>query len=608
MKGHIHEIAEIVPGSIAEECGLIPGDKIISINGHQIEDIFDYQFYIEEEYLSLLVETGDGEEYILEIEKDEEEDLGILFQESLMDQYHSCTNKCIFCFIDQMPPGMRETLYFKDDDSRLSFLQGNYITLTNMNMQDMERIIRYHLAPINISVHTTNPELRCQMLHNRFAGDILEKIRMFSKEHIEMNSQIVLCRGINDGEELERTIRDLTAYLPAQTFFVENLYHGMTYKDEYTKNLLFTLLLTDEIEDVRSDPAFPQFHATTNKSHSVFAAFDHSTEGFCDSGDTALIVTNLSEKYPMKLLGIECAFVPCTPMGHAWDLVKIDGSWYHVDVTADLDYKKIPGSVYHKFFMLSDAALAETDHYGWTVVHEADNTSYDNSFWRDVSSGIFYRDGYWYYSDNDYSGRNPECVICRRDASNGVTDILVRNIGTWSYSQDGFNFYQRLGMAKLFLYGDRIYYSAPKGIYSAKLDGTDVTKVYTPVTDGSYTYVFGLANSGEKAVYSVFKFPYEAVDYIGEFDLPHLADSNKLHFLSFDGTPAVALTDDEITEGKIFAAAYNEDKTECLQVISEEITDKRLYYFEFSADGYSSVKYMLFDGLMPIAKPVETVK
>ncbi len=215
MRRHIHEIAKVVPGSIAEECGLVPGDKIITINDHQIEDIFDYQFYIEEEYLSILVETMDGEEYILEIEKDEEEDLGILFQESLMDQYHSCSNKCIFCFIDQMPPGMRETLYFKDDDSRLSFLQGNYITLTNMNMQDMERIIRYHLAPINISVHTTNPELRCQMLHNRFAGDILEKIRMFSEEHIEMNSQIVLCRGINDGEELDRSIRDLSAFYPA---------------------------------------------------------------------------------------------------------------------------------------------------------------------------------------------------------------------------------------------------------------------------------------------------------------------------------------------------------------------------------------------------------
>ncbi|MBR5047085.1 MAG: DUF512 domain-containing protein [Eubacterium sp.] len=215
MKRHIHKIARILPGSIAQECGLVPGDKIISINDHRIQDIFDYQFYIEEEYLNILVETGDGEEYILEIEKEEDEDLGIVFAESLMDQYHSCTNKCIFCFIDQMPPGMRETLYFKDDDSRLSFLQGNYITLTNMDREDMERIIRYHLAPINISVHTTNPALRCRMLHNRFAGDILEKIRMFADAGIEMNSQIVLCRGINDEEELDRSIRDLAAYYPA---------------------------------------------------------------------------------------------------------------------------------------------------------------------------------------------------------------------------------------------------------------------------------------------------------------------------------------------------------------------------------------------------------
>lgn len=215
MKRRIHEIVKVVPGSIAQECGLEPGDKIISINDHQIQDIFDYQFYIEEEFLSILVETKVGEECILEIEKDEDEDLGILFQESLMDQYHSCSNKCIFCFIDQMPPGMRETLYFKDDDSRLSFLQGNYITLTNMNRQDMERIIQYHLAPINISVHTTNPELRCRMLHNRFAGDILDKIRMFSDAHIEMNSQIVLCRGTNDGEELDRSIRDLSSFYPA---------------------------------------------------------------------------------------------------------------------------------------------------------------------------------------------------------------------------------------------------------------------------------------------------------------------------------------------------------------------------------------------------------
>ena len=207
-------ITAVEPGSIAEECGLEPGDRIARINGNEIEDIFDYQYYIQEDFLEVQVLTKDDEECTLEIEKEEDEDLGIEFESSLMDEYHSCCNKCVFCFIDQMPPGMRETLYFKDDDSRLSFLQGNYITLTNMKDKDIDRIIRYHLAPINISVHTTNPELRCQMLHNRFAGDVLQKIKRLSDAGIPMNSQIVLCKGINDGEELDRTIRELGEFLP----------------------------------------------------------------------------------------------------------------------------------------------------------------------------------------------------------------------------------------------------------------------------------------------------------------------------------------------------------------------------------------------------------
>ena len=214
MKKHLHIIASVESGSIAEELGLEPGDAIEEINGNEIEDIFDYQYYVEEEYLDVLVLTKDGEECVLEIEKDEDEDLGITFESSLMDEYHSCCNKCMFCFIDQMPPGMRETLYFKDDDSRLSFLQGNYITLTNMRDKDIERVIRYHLSPINISVHATNPELRCKMLHNRFAGDILEKIGRLYEAGIRMNSQVVLCKGLNDGEELDRTISDLGKFLP----------------------------------------------------------------------------------------------------------------------------------------------------------------------------------------------------------------------------------------------------------------------------------------------------------------------------------------------------------------------------------------------------------
>ena len=209
-----HFVRKILPGSIAQEMDIQAGDEVLSINGSPIEDIFDYQFLIQDENIDLLLRKPDGEEWLLEIEKDEDEDLGLEFENSLMDEYRSCSNRCIFCFIDQMPPGMRETLYFKDDDSRLSFLQGNYVTLTNMKEHDLDRMIRYRLEPINISVHTTNPELRCRMLRNRFAGDVCEKIRKLYRAEIEMNGQIVLCRGINDGPELDRTIRELSEFLP----------------------------------------------------------------------------------------------------------------------------------------------------------------------------------------------------------------------------------------------------------------------------------------------------------------------------------------------------------------------------------------------------------
>ena len=214
MKKHEHIVKSLMPGGIGEELGIEPGDKLLAINGNEIQDVFDYYYYEESEQLLLLIEKPDGEEWELEIEKDEDESLGIEFDQSLMDEYRSCRNKCMFCFIDQMPKGMRETLYFKDDDSRLSFLQGNYITLTNMSDHDVERIVKYRLEPINISFQTTNPELRCKMLHNRFAGRALKIIDRLYEAETPMNGQIVLCKGVNDGEELERTIRDLTGYLP----------------------------------------------------------------------------------------------------------------------------------------------------------------------------------------------------------------------------------------------------------------------------------------------------------------------------------------------------------------------------------------------------------
>ncbi len=213
-KQHEHVISSVAPGSIAQELELEPGDVLVAINGKKIEDVFDYHYLSEDTFLEVLVKKKNGEEWLLEVEKEEDETLGVTFENSLMDEYRSCKNRCIFCFIDQMPKGMRKTLYFKDDDSRLSFLQGNYVTLTNMTDDDIRRIIRYRLEPINISFHTTNPRLRCKMLNNRFAGEALKKVDMLFDAGTKMNGQIVLCRGINDGAELERTISDLSGYLP----------------------------------------------------------------------------------------------------------------------------------------------------------------------------------------------------------------------------------------------------------------------------------------------------------------------------------------------------------------------------------------------------------
>lgn len=249
MKEHV--IKEVKPGSIADELEIEAGDVLLTINDEEIEDIFDYRFLIQDEYLEVLIRKPDGEEWELEIDKEYEEDLGLEFENALMSEYRSCCNKCIFCFIDQMPPGMRETLYFKDDDSRLSFLQGNYITLTNMKDKDIERIIRMHLAPINISVQTTNPELRCKMLNNRFAGEKLKYLQRLYEGNIEMNGQIVCCKGVNDGAELRRSIEDLAKYLPFMrsvsvvpagiTKFRDGLYPLETFTKEEAEAVIDTI-------------------------------------------------------------------------------------------------------------------------------------------------------------------------------------------------------------------------------------------------------------------------------------------------------------------------------------------------------------------------------
>ena len=214
MKKNMHVISRVLPGSIGEELELEPGEVLVSINGQLVEDVFDYRYLMNDEVVELLIRKKNGEEWELEVEKDYEDDLGVEFENSLMDDYRSCSNHCIFCFIDQMPPNMRETLYFKDDDSRLSFLQGNYVTLTNMSEYDLDRIIKFHLSPINVSFHTMNPELRCKMLHNRFAGDALKKVDKLYQGGVIMNGQIVLCKGVNDRDELEYSLEKLSEYAP----------------------------------------------------------------------------------------------------------------------------------------------------------------------------------------------------------------------------------------------------------------------------------------------------------------------------------------------------------------------------------------------------------
>ena len=208
------KITGVIPDSIAEIYGITSGDELLSVNKNEINDVLDYRFFCTDKKLKLEL-LRDGKRKKVKIKKDEYDDLGLEFATYLMDSQRPCQNKCIFCFIDQLPKGMRDTLYFKDDDSRLSFFFGNYITLTNIGEDEIDRIIKMHISPVNISVHTTNPELRCKMMNNRFAGEKLQYIEKLAQAGIKINCQLVLCRGINDGDELRRSIEDLLKFYPA---------------------------------------------------------------------------------------------------------------------------------------------------------------------------------------------------------------------------------------------------------------------------------------------------------------------------------------------------------------------------------------------------------
>lgn len=260
-------ISKVYKDSIAEELGVEPGDRLISINGNEVKDIIDYRFLMADEYVVIEIKKADTQDiWELEVEKNYDEKLGVEFQDAILDEAKSCRNNCIFCFIDQLPKGMRKSLYFKDDDSRLSFLQGNFVTLTNLTEEDIDRIIKYKISPINISVHTTNPELRVKMLNNRFAGNIMERLKKLSDGGIKMNCQIVLCPGVNNGDHLIKTVKDLFTFYPhiqnvaavpvGVTKYRSGLYQMKIYDEQSAKNEIYSLKPLQEEFNVKTGTPF----------------------------------------------------------------------------------------------------------------------------------------------------------------------------------------------------------------------------------------------------------------------------------------------------------------------------------------------------------------
>ena len=286
----------IEPGSYAEKAGILPGEMLVSINGKEIHDVLDYRFYETERSLLLVLQNDVAGCRTVDLQKRQYDSIGLIFSSYLMDEKRTCRNKCIFCFIDQMPPGMRDTLYFKDDDSRLSFLFGNYITLTNLTERDVQRIIDMHISPINVSVHTTNPELRVKMMGNRFAGKVLEILPRLAEAGIRLNCQLVLCPGINDGEELRRSLTDLEQLLPALQSValvplgLTKFREGLTELSPYTKAGAAAVIdMVDEFGDrleaqygERVMYAADEFYLKAERpipSPSYYGAFDQLEDG-----------------------------------------------------------------------------------------------------------------------------------------------------------------------------------------------------------------------------------------------------------------------------------------------------------------------------------------
>ena len=290
------KITDVLMGSRSYKAGLLAGDVLISINGNEIKDVLDYRFYLTEKKVTLLL-SRDGKEYSVEIKKGEYDDIGLDFETPLMDKKHSCKNKCIFCFIDQNPEGLRESLYFKDDDSRLSFIHGNYVTLTNMSQTDVDRIIKMRMSPINISVHTTNPDLRVKMMKNKHSGEVLKYLNDFADAGLSMCGQIVLCRGVNDGEELRRSLTDLAALYPSMSS-VAIVPAGLTkFRDTLYPLTDFTAQEAGEIIDLIN--SFGDYHKQKHGTRLFYAA----DEFYLKSG-REIPDTDYYEDYPQIENGV----------------------------------------------------------------------------------------------------------------------------------------------------------------------------------------------------------------------------------------------------------------------------------------------------------------
>ena len=333
-----HRVAAVLQGSVGEELGIEKGDVLVTVNGEPVEDVFDWRALIAEESFVLLIRKPSGEEWEIEVELDEDEEMGLVFENDLMSNYRSCSNRCIFCFIDQMPKGLRKTLYFKDDDSRLSFLQGNYITLTNMRDKEIQRIIRYRMEPMNISVHTTDPALRVRMLGNRRAGEVLRYLEELYEAGITMNGQIVLCKGWNDGEALDRTLQDLLRYAPVMQSVsvvpvgLTKYREGLTELEPFTKEDAGKVIL--QVEAVQKEAlrkcglhfvhASDEFYITAGRDFPEEKEYDGYPQLYNGVGMARLLLTEaLEEVHRLRKDGTKRKRVFATGMAAAPLLRKV---------------------------------------------------------------------------------------------------------------------------------------------------------------------------------------------------------------------------------------------------------------------------------------------